>query len=89
MIEYRLSWEMPSPHQAEAAEARYGRDMSHLGWTDDWFSTWHRVETRPADPWDQYHTLKRWAATREQPIRNVVLEQRELPQPDEGWTVVT
>lgn len=33
----------------------------------------------------QYHTLKRWAETHEQPIRNVTLEKREIVSPDEGW----
>ena len=35
----------------------------------------------------QYHGLKAWAKTHEQPIRNVQLERREVPLDNEGWEV--
>jgi vancomycin resistance protein YoaR len=82
--EYRLSWESPSPHECAVIEAQYGHDV----WpTYNWESifSWHRTEKITDDASAQYNTLKAWAKTREQPIRNVRLEQRERPTPDEGW----
>ena len=87
VVEYRLSWEMPTDHWLIAAiEAEHGKDV----WpTYDWDSLgeWKTTTAVFHDGarMDQYNTLKRWAATREQPIRNVVLEQREVIAPDEGW----
>lgn len=76
--QWRLSWEMPDPHQVALIEASGGPGV----WpTYDWdtLGEWRRVEritdTR-SDVESQYLTLKLWAENREQPIRNVVLETR-------------
>lgn len=82
-MEYRLSWELPlnSWHISEI-EKRLGRDI----WpTYDWdtLGEWDRVEVvwkegEEKDHLDQHATLKQWAETREQPIRNVKLEWRPI-----------
>lgn len=86
VFEYRLSWEMPADvHLIAGIEQRYGRGI----WpTYDWdtLGEWKRTEVVFHDNrFDQYNQLKRWAATREQPIRNVVLERRVAVPSDEGW----
>lgn len=90
-VEYRLSWESPDTWQVASIEHMEGRAV----WpTFDWdkLRDWHRTEVvflEGSDRMGQYHTLKKWAETREQPIRNVVLERREIPVEDEGWEVVS
>lgn len=87
VVEYRLSWESPKDfHLIAAIEDRYGKNV----WPNyDWetLGEWLRTEVVfiGNDRFDQYHTLKRWAETREQPIRDVLLEKREIVSPDEGW----
>lgn len=82
-IEYRLSWEMPADNWKVAEiEQRQGRDI----WpTYDWdtLGEWEQIEvvwkdTEENDRLDQHAQLKRWAETREQPIRNVKLEWRPI-----------
>jgi len=87
-IQYRLSWESPSPIDCATVEAQYGE---HIWPQFDWdgLTSWHRVKKITDNPWQQYNQLKVWAASREQPIRNVTLEQREVPQPDHGWVAVS
>ena len=90
-MEYRLSWEMPLDLlKIDMIERSQSRDI----WpTYDWdkLGTWVTSETRwkegdRDDGMDQYETLKKWAETREQPIRNVKLEWRPV---DEGnWEEV-
>lgn len=88
---YRLSWETPGHWTAQELDARFGRDLT--GKLTD--KEWDDLDWQPPtvnitdDPWDQYHTLKRWAETRRQPIRNVKLERREEVAPDDGWEPVT
>jgi hypothetical protein len=88
--EYRLSWEMPDMFTAADLEARFGRDLrGHLS-DEEWDALpWKAPTVRiTTDPWDQYNGLKQWAETREQPIRNVRLERRVVPDPGEGWEPV-
>lgn len=93
--EYRLSWEMPKNHWWVAAqEDRFGRAVWVAEWeANQWDSPeWQSVEWSPVtridtNPWDQYNGLSKWADTHEQPIRNVKLERRTHPNPDEGWEV--
>lgn len=86
-VEYRLSWEMPADHWLIAGiEERYGKSV----WpTYDWdaLGEWTRIEVvfRGDERMGQYHTLKRWAETREQPIRDVRLERREARPAEQGW----
>lgn len=80
--EHRLSWEVPNTHVVNEVERRYGRDA----WkTYEWLtlvdeSDWHTVvvEFKGDVRMDQYETLKQWATTMEQPIRNVHLERRVI-----------
>lgn len=78
----RLSWESINPHTAAAYEAEYGRGIwQRLDWTlldDEWHDT--SVEFTGDERIGQYRTLLRWAETREQPIRNVVLERGTRPE---------
>lgn len=81
MHEYRLSWDMPDITRVAEVEERYGKDVwSVLEWDDLDLGRWHEVvvlftgETRM----DQYNRLKIWAETKEQPIRNVRLQSRDL-----------
>lgn len=85
--EYRLTWEMPDARAVVEYEAQHGGDVwTRLPWTDDWFDSWHAVSRVTTDPWDQHKTLKAWAESREQPIRNVELERRDI-RPDD-WQPV-
>jgi hypothetical protein len=82
MMEYRLSWEMPIDHwKISEIETIHGRDV----WPKyDWDTLeWHQQEVvwrdgNEGDHFDQHATLKQWAETREQPIRNVKLEWRPI-----------
>jgi hypothetical protein len=86
LIEYRLSWDSPSPWACDAVERTLGR---HAWPTYDWdlLEGWHRTEVMFTgdERMGQYHTLTKWAETREQPIRNVRLEKRTRPQLDDEW----
>lgn len=96
-MEYRLSWDMPLDLlKVDALERQHGKDI----WlTYDWdqLGTWVTSEVRwkdgeREDGFDQYNKLKEWSETKEQPIRNVKLEQRPV---DEGnwekvkWSIST
>lgn len=76
---YRLEFESIDPHQAAAMEQRYGRDVWFGLSDDEWEElAWHPV-TRESSGCDskgvfnQYATLREWANSHEQPIRNVRL----------------
>lgn len=88
VIEYRLTWESIDSHYAAAFEAQYGKDawpkLSEKQWAAlPWNPPIQRIGM--SDIFDQRNTLMDWARTHEQPIRNVVFEQRAVPNPDEGW----
>lgn len=85
---YRLSWEMVdvnAMHKYCNADPRYYKNVTQLvpnAEIPD--ADWHRVERETSDPWDQYNTLKQWAADGTEPIRNVKLEkQSSEPQWEE------
>lgn len=89
MIQRRLTFETLSPFVAADIEYRRGRTV----WPSMDFSAlwpWYKsvVEFTGDDRMDQYRTLKSWAETRQQPIRNVKLEEREIPDTDDGWREV-
>lgn len=42
---------------------------------------WHRVEKVDGDPWDQHSTLKQWADSDFGFVRNVLLEEAEIVDP--------
>lgn len=90
VTEYRLSWESPSPLECDGYEQLNGKDVwQRFDWSELWL-TWHPTtvtfrSNEGVDRLDQYRTLKEWADTRYQPIRNVTLEQRTIVGPDEGW----
>lgn len=81
-MEYRLSWEMPTDNWKVAEiEQQHGKAIwPRYDWdTLEWRQTeviWREGERE--DGLDQYETLKNWAETREQPIRNVKLEWRPI-----------
>lgn len=81
---YRLSFDSIPPTEAQRMELD-GRPISEQ-YDDIPESLWYRVQTEREDPWDQYRTLKGWAETKEQPIRNVKLERR-IDEPQ--WEEVT
>ncbi len=89
VIEYRLSWDSPDSWRCASMEYTHGKGvwprLTEAEW--DELPGWHRTEVifTGDERIDQYHTLKKWAADREQPIRNVTLERREIIAPDEGW----
>jgi len=89
ITQYRLSWESPTDSWLIASiENRFGKAVwRRYDW--DKLGEWHRTEVvfTGAERMDQYNTLRRWADTREQPIRNVLLECREAPLPSEGWVL--
>lgn len=90
MKQYRLQWRTIPSIVAAEMEDRYGRNV----WKSLTDAMWEAL------PWaekptsvvftdgrfDQYTTLRRWADSHDQPIRDVVLEQREVPESDTGWT---
>lgn len=89
MREYRLTWETADPQQCAAMEYSLGKDC----WPRVDFDSlkWHKsgpVLFTSEERLDQYRNLKAWADSHEQPIRNVLLEQREVPT-DGGWTPAT
>lgn len=85
--EYRLSWEMPTPHECDGYEQLNGKTVwQRFSW-EQLHLTWHRHEITFTDDarMGQYHNLRDWAMTKEQPIRNVKLEQRTIPDSEHGW----
>ena len=87
--EYRLSWEMPSVTTAVNLEARFGRDLTGKLTDEEWEALdWGPIGTIRTEPWDQYNNLQESARTRQQAIRNVKLERRQIPLPDQGWEVI-
>lgn len=90
LTEYRLSWESPTDiWLISAVEDRHGKNVWPR-WDWETLGEWHRTEIifTGGERMDQYNTLRRWAETRKQPIRNVKLERREAPLPTEGWELV-
>lgn len=93
IMEFRLSWEMPTDHQLIAAiELRYGKTVwPRYDWDKLELGKWSVTEVLwrngdQGDHLDQHATLKKWAKTREQPIRNVKLECRPVDIGD--WELV-
>jgi hypothetical protein len=94
MTEYRVSWEMPPPTVvAYDYEDVYGRDVWKRLTPRQWGSlpwrTSENITDNHDDAHDQYATLKGWAETHEQPIRNVTIEERPSPAPNEGWVTAS
>lgn len=90
-LEYRLSWESVDWRQAAHAEGTHplGRDCWTVLYPWDGFEFQATSRIGMSDIHAQHNMLKRWAETHEQAIRNVVLERREIPDPDAGWEVVS
>lgn len=73
-LRYKTTWEMVSPFAAGGAFYR-GDDPACRpeDVPDDWWHTTEVEHNGDADRLDQYETLKGWAETGEQLIRNVQL----------------
>lgn len=89
--EYRLSWESIDSFHAAAMDARHGRGWAKQLSPEQWAALPWSEPTVKIDTnlWDQYNTLRSWAETHEEAIRNVKLERRVPPLPDEGWEPVS
>lgn len=88
VTEYRLSWESVDSFFCATAEQRFGRDVWQRTSWDEFIPEhqWHTTSVVFTEGrWDQYNLVRKWADTHEQPIRNVRLEKRQSPNPDEGW----
>lgn len=86
MCEYRLRWEAPSPLLCAMLEDKYGRDIwLRYNWDRLEFKEWGAITDQP---WQLYAALMEWQCRRTQPVRNVLIEQRQVPLPDEGWEPV-
>lgn len=86
---YRLEFETINPSQAESMERERGRGVWGLLTYEEWDAlSWHQVSRESDLPnlKDQAATLRRWAETHEQPIRNVSLLSAAAPtwQPAKG-----
>lgn len=81
-IEYRLSWEMPNIDQAAKIEAKYGKGIWSRLTEENWKQLSWEVVSRTsadlADIADQRAQLELWAATKDQPIQNIVFERRAM-----------
>lgn len=88
-VEYRLRFDTIDMTQAAEMEARCGRGVWLALNDKEWDGLrWHTVEKVTTDPWDQYNRLCQWAESHEQPIRDVTLHRRVIPDPDTGWEAV-
>lgn len=88
---FRLSWESINPFVAASIEGQRGRGVwSQLG-DGEWAALpWQGPQVKvTADPFDQWNTLLNWAGSREQPIRNVVLERIDVHVPADGWHAIS
>jgi hypothetical protein len=85
---YRLEFETCDPLHASRVEAERGRGVWPFLSAEEWEALpWYpasRESDAPAGLMAQYRTLQGWAATREQPIRNVRLMKAAAPT----WTEV-
>jgi len=86
----RVSWDMPpATVTAYDYEDRYGPGVWLRLSAEQWEALpWHRTENVTENheaALEQYRKLAEWAESHEQPIRNVKLEARPLPE----WTEVT
>ena len=80
VTEYRLSWEMPDRFWADGY-----RNVTD--YTDVWdYIPWKEPTVKISTDYNQiigqYRMLKQWASTKQQPIRNVVLERRKYTPTD-------
>lgn len=84
-IEYRLSWEMPNVDQAAKIESKYGKSvwarLTEGNWNKLSWEVVSRTSTDLADIADQRAQLELWAATKDQPIQNIVFERRAMHLP--------
>ncbi len=79
--EWRLSWEMADPHWCANTVAEHGKGVYKTIPDDAWDNLpWCPPIVKVVQTWpeikNQYETLRRWAETHEQPVRNVKLESR-------------
>jgi hypothetical protein len=90
-IEYRLTWEVLDPFVCATLKDLYGKSY----WTrpdireaHTVHGKWHETSVvfRGDERMHQYRTLKEWEEKNLQPVRKVVLEQREAPEANAGWT---
>lgn len=90
--EYRLTWESIDPRWAYYFVAQKGsyQDLWDEGAWDTlpWQPPTVRIGGEDSGIHGQHNQLKRWAETHTEPIRNVVLERREIVVDDGGWEVV-
>jgi len=70
-------------------EEQYGRDLTGKLTDEEWDALdWQPPTVRiDTNPWQQFNTLCRSASSCCHPIRNVRLERRVIPDPDDGWTI--
>lgn len=82
---YRVEFESIDPHQAAELEARLGKGVWPLLSDEQWEAlSWHPVSREAefiGEIEDQATNLAAWAASHEQPIRNVRLLRSANP----GW----
>lgn len=78
MTHYRVSWEMPDV--LRELERFAGVPNEQI--PDEY---WHRVVRETEDPWDQYRTLRAWAESGVEQVRNVQLERMET---EPRWVVL-
>lgn len=91
MKQRRLTFEILDPHIVNLYEFTYGKSYwPKFDWSEFKENQWHKtvVVFNENERMDQYETLKNWAETRTQPIRNVTLEEREVIGDEEGWKKV-
>jgi hypothetical protein len=73
---YRLEWESIDSHQAADIELMFGKGIWPKMPEGQWDAlSWHPVSKEGTELGlrDQYQTLKKWAESHKQPIRNVRL----------------
>lgn len=91
-VQYRLTFESIDTHHAAAMEHQYGKKVWPMLTDEQWAALpWTPPVERISGDGDirgQHTTLRKWAETHEQPIRNVRLERREVPDDESGWQPV-
>ena len=86
MIIYRLSWEMVKQaclYKYCNADPTWHKNTTQIvpnSQIPD--EDWYLITKETGDPWQQYHTLKRWASEDREFIRHVRLEQAEVNPPE-------
>lgn len=82
MKEFKVRFRTCNPWWADENAHRLPGAWPEVPWNEH---LTERVTTDEASALDQYGVLAEWERTQVQPIKDVRLLERDVPEPDDGW----